>query len=222
MPTMRGRKGGGMKRKGEGLREGCVQMGGRDSGRSVVVSQRRDSTKRKRSVAVSLVNCSLKKQCNFGANFVLLYLLEPAPITLIVTAVAVTFGAAFRALNYGKEMEQETISLLYHEDQVLQMDEEEVVVWVGIILLRRQTLSPLLVPLKTVVIPSRRGVGSRRGRESREQEEEGEYGSKERRESRGAVEGEQGSRGGEGSRGEGVGHGEKDWGVERERAGEKG
>lgn len=36
----------------------------------------------------------------------LLYLLEPAPITLILTAVAVTFGAAFRALNYGKEMER--------------------------------------------------------------------------------------------------------------------
>ncbi|KAJ9139878.1 hypothetical protein P3X46_030571 [Hevea brasiliensis] len=36
----------------------------------------------------------------------LLYLLEPAPITLIVTAVAVTFGSAFRALNYGKEMER--------------------------------------------------------------------------------------------------------------------
>ncbi|XP_062153486.1 signal peptide peptidase-like 1 [Alnus glutinosa] len=34
------------------------------------------------------------------------YLLEPAPITLIVTAVAVTFGSAFRALNYGKEMER--------------------------------------------------------------------------------------------------------------------
>ncbi|KAK8537143.1 hypothetical protein V6N12_043317 [Hibiscus sabdariffa] len=36
----------------------------------------------------------------------LLYLLEPAPLTLIVTAVAVTFGSAFRALNYGKEMER--------------------------------------------------------------------------------------------------------------------
>ncbi|KAJ6867848.1 signal peptide peptidase-like 1 [Populus alba x Populus x berolinensis] len=36
----------------------------------------------------------------------LLYLLEPAPVTLIVTAVAVTFGSAFRALNYGKEMER--------------------------------------------------------------------------------------------------------------------
>lgn len=36
----------------------------------------------------------------------LLYLLEPAPIALIVTAVGVTFGSAFRALNYGKEMER--------------------------------------------------------------------------------------------------------------------
>ncbi|MBA0744521.1 hypothetical protein Gogos_007136 [Gossypium gossypioides] len=36
----------------------------------------------------------------------LLYLLEPAPLTLILTAVAVTFGSAFRALNYGKEMER--------------------------------------------------------------------------------------------------------------------
>ncbi|QCE08189.1 signal peptide peptidase-like 3 [Vigna unguiculata] len=36
----------------------------------------------------------------------LLYLLEPAPVTLITTAVAVTFGSAFRALNYGKEMER--------------------------------------------------------------------------------------------------------------------
>ncbi|EEF49094.1 signal peptide peptidase-like 1 [Ricinus communis] len=36
----------------------------------------------------------------------LLYLLEPAPITLIMTALAVTFGSAFRALNYGKEMER--------------------------------------------------------------------------------------------------------------------
>lgn len=35
-----------------------------------------------------------------------MYLLEPAPVTLIVTAVAVTFGSAFRALNYGKEMER--------------------------------------------------------------------------------------------------------------------
>ncbi|CAH8384571.1 unnamed protein product [Eruca vesicaria subsp. sativa] len=36
----------------------------------------------------------------------LLYLLEPAPATLILTAVAVTFASAFRALNYGKEMER--------------------------------------------------------------------------------------------------------------------
>lgn len=36
----------------------------------------------------------------------LLYLLEPAPVTLIVTAVAVTFASAFRALNHGKEMEK--------------------------------------------------------------------------------------------------------------------
>lgn len=36
----------------------------------------------------------------------LLYLLEPAPVTLIVTAVVVTFASAFRALNYGKEMER--------------------------------------------------------------------------------------------------------------------
>ncbi|KAG8652920.1 signal peptide peptidase-like 1 [Manihot esculenta] len=36
----------------------------------------------------------------------LLYLLEPAPITLILTAVTVTFGSAFRALNHGKEMER--------------------------------------------------------------------------------------------------------------------
>lgn len=36
----------------------------------------------------------------------LLYLLEPAPVALITTAVAVTFGSAFRALNYGKEMER--------------------------------------------------------------------------------------------------------------------
>ncbi|KAK8267623.1 hypothetical protein V6Z12_D11G010700 [Gossypium hirsutum] len=36
----------------------------------------------------------------------LLYLLEPAPMTLIVTAMAVTFGSAFRALNHGKEMER--------------------------------------------------------------------------------------------------------------------
>ncbi|GAV79302.1 Peptidase_A22B domain-containing protein [Cephalotus follicularis] len=36
----------------------------------------------------------------------LVRLLEPAPVTLILTAVAVTFGSAFRALNYGKEMER--------------------------------------------------------------------------------------------------------------------
>ncbi|KAF7131853.1 hypothetical protein RHSIM_Rhsim09G0198600 [Rhododendron simsii] len=36
----------------------------------------------------------------------LAYLLEPAPLTLMLTAVAVTFGSAFRALNYGKEMER--------------------------------------------------------------------------------------------------------------------
>ncbi|KAL6971950.1 Signal peptide peptidase-like 1 [Sarracenia purpurea var. burkii] len=36
----------------------------------------------------------------------LAYLLEPAPITLILTAIAVTSGSAFRALNYGKEMER--------------------------------------------------------------------------------------------------------------------
>ncbi|KAJ6761368.1 SIGNAL PEPTIDE PEPTIDASE [Salix purpurea] len=36
----------------------------------------------------------------------LLYLLEPTPATLIVAAVAVTFGSAYRALNYGKEMER--------------------------------------------------------------------------------------------------------------------
>ncbi|KAJ9679449.1 hypothetical protein PVL29_021396 [Vitis rotundifolia] len=36
----------------------------------------------------------------------LLYLLEPAPVTLVLTAVAVTFGSALRALNYGKEMER--------------------------------------------------------------------------------------------------------------------
>lgn len=36
----------------------------------------------------------------------LVYLLEPAPLTLILTAIAVTFGSAFRALTYGKEMER--------------------------------------------------------------------------------------------------------------------
>lgn len=36
----------------------------------------------------------------------LLYLLEPAPLCLMVTAVLVTYGSALRALNYGKEMEK--------------------------------------------------------------------------------------------------------------------
>ena len=36
----------------------------------------------------------------------LLYLIEPAPATLILTAVTVTFASAFRALNYAKEMER--------------------------------------------------------------------------------------------------------------------
>ncbi|RWR91723.1 signal peptide peptidase-like protein 1 [Cinnamomum micranthum f. kanehirae] len=36
----------------------------------------------------------------------LTYLLEPASVTLILTAVAVTFASALRALNYGKEMER--------------------------------------------------------------------------------------------------------------------
>ncbi|GAB4858275.1 Signal peptide peptidase-like 1 [Ancistrocladus abbreviatus] len=36
----------------------------------------------------------------------LAYLLEPASVTLFITAVAVTFGSALRALNYGKEMER--------------------------------------------------------------------------------------------------------------------
>lgn len=36
----------------------------------------------------------------------LVYLLEPAPLTLILTAIAVTYGSAFRALTYGKEMER--------------------------------------------------------------------------------------------------------------------
>lgn len=35
-----------------------------------------------------------------------MYLLEPAPIALILTAIAVSFASAFRALNYGKEMER--------------------------------------------------------------------------------------------------------------------
>ncbi|CAA3000134.1 signal peptide peptidase-like 1 [Olea europaea subsp. europaea] len=36
----------------------------------------------------------------------LVYLLEPAPVTLIFTAIAVTYASATRALNYGKEMER--------------------------------------------------------------------------------------------------------------------
>ncbi|KAI4384772.1 hypothetical protein MLD38_002878 [Melastoma candidum] len=36
----------------------------------------------------------------------LVYLLEPAPLALILTAVSVTFGSAFRALNHGKEMDR--------------------------------------------------------------------------------------------------------------------
>ncbi|XP_059304799.1 signal peptide peptidase-like 1 [Lycium ferocissimum] len=36
----------------------------------------------------------------------LVYLLEPAPIALILTAIAVSYASAFRALNYGKEMER--------------------------------------------------------------------------------------------------------------------
>ncbi|KAG2319585.1 hypothetical protein Bca52824_012798 [Brassica carinata] len=40
----------------------------------------------------------------------LLYLLEPAPATLILTAVTVTFASAFRALNYAKEMEKSDFS----------------------------------------------------------------------------------------------------------------
>lgn len=36
----------------------------------------------------------------------LVFLLEPAPVTLILTAIAVSVGSAFRALNYGKEMEK--------------------------------------------------------------------------------------------------------------------
>lgn len=36
----------------------------------------------------------------------LVYLMEPAPFTLIVTAIAVTFGSAYRALIYAKEMER--------------------------------------------------------------------------------------------------------------------
>ncbi|MCD7459772.1 Signal peptide peptidase-like 1 [Datura stramonium] len=36
----------------------------------------------------------------------LVYLLEPAPVALILTAIAVSYASAFRALNYGKEMER--------------------------------------------------------------------------------------------------------------------
>lgn len=36
----------------------------------------------------------------------LAYLIEPAPVALILTAIAVSYGSAFRALNYGKEMEK--------------------------------------------------------------------------------------------------------------------
>ncbi|KAJ8554426.1 hypothetical protein K7X08_025104 [Anisodus acutangulus] len=36
----------------------------------------------------------------------LVYLLEPAPIALTLTAIAVSYASAFRALNYGKEMER--------------------------------------------------------------------------------------------------------------------
>ncbi|KAK4492764.1 hypothetical protein RD792_000083 [Penstemon davidsonii] len=36
----------------------------------------------------------------------LLYLLEPSSVTLIVTAIAVSYASATRALNYGKEMER--------------------------------------------------------------------------------------------------------------------
>ncbi|XP_055826069.1 signal peptide peptidase-like 1 [Solanum dulcamara] len=36
----------------------------------------------------------------------LMYLLEPAPVALILTAIAVSYASAFRALNYGKEMER--------------------------------------------------------------------------------------------------------------------
>ncbi|XP_074282198.1 signal peptide peptidase-like 1 [Silene latifolia] len=41
-----------------------------------------------------------------GSLWQLVFLLEPAPITLIITAVAVTSGSAFRALSHGKEMER--------------------------------------------------------------------------------------------------------------------
>ncbi|WJZ89169.1 hypothetical protein VitviT2T_008406 [Vitis vinifera] len=36
----------------------------------------------------------------------LLYMLEPAHVTLVLTTVVVTFDSTFQALNYGKEMEQ--------------------------------------------------------------------------------------------------------------------
>ncbi|CAH9059389.1 unnamed protein product [Cuscuta epithymum] len=36
----------------------------------------------------------------------LLFLLEPAPLSLILTAVLVSYASAFRALNYGKDMER--------------------------------------------------------------------------------------------------------------------
>ncbi|KAI4383110.1 hypothetical protein MLD38_008988 [Melastoma candidum] len=41
-----------------------------------------------------------------GATLGTVYLLEPAPLALILTAISVTFGSALRALNYGKEMER--------------------------------------------------------------------------------------------------------------------
>ncbi|KAL4556668.1 hypothetical protein LXL04_034823 [Taraxacum kok-saghyz] len=36
----------------------------------------------------------------------LVFLMEPAPVTLIITAIAVTLGSAVRALNYTKQMEK--------------------------------------------------------------------------------------------------------------------
>ncbi|PIA49432.1 hypothetical protein AQUCO_01300327v1 [Aquilegia coerulea] len=36
----------------------------------------------------------------------LIYLFEPAPLTLMLTAITVTFASAFRALTHGKEMER--------------------------------------------------------------------------------------------------------------------
>ncbi|CAA6666578.1 unnamed protein product [Spirodela intermedia] len=44
----------------------------------------------------------------------LLYLLEPASLSLITTAVAVTFASACRALAHGKEMERNRTSLKRH------------------------------------------------------------------------------------------------------------